>query len=175
MSDTIKKNAKAVLNNYSYEYVTLAEVHRYMAEIGITYAQEIGSLEGTDYIWTNYTFPDGSTKMMQGARVIYLMDDKNPIQAMGKAITYARRYSILMNLGLATEDDDANGIERRTETSPISFSPVMASDKQIYVIKKAFTGDKLNDLLARFGVSKAEELTSSDASMIIKRIKEQER
>lgn len=40
--------------------------------------------------------------IVQGAKM-------NEIQAIGSAITYARRYSLLSILGMSTEDDDGNG------------------------------------------------------------------
>ena len=39
------------------------------------------------------------------------MEKRGP-QAYGSALTYLRRYSLVSLLGLATEDDDANGAER---------------------------------------------------------------
>jgi hypothetical protein len=38
-----------------------------------------------------------------------LVLDKNTMQALGSAISYARRYSLVSLLGLKSEDDDGNG------------------------------------------------------------------
>jgi len=40
--------------------------------------------------------------------VVYLVLQKNDMQGLGSAITYARRYGILGMVGLAPEDDDGN-------------------------------------------------------------------
>lgn len=37
---------------------------------------------------------------------VYLVMGKNDMQALGSALTYARRYGVLMLAGLAAEDDD---------------------------------------------------------------------
>ncbi len=39
---------------------------------------------------------------------VYLVMDKNDMQGLGSAITYARRYGLLGMAGIAPEDDDGN-------------------------------------------------------------------
>ena len=39
---------------------------------------------------------------------VYLVLDKQTMQGLGSAITYARRYGALQMAGIAPEDDDAN-------------------------------------------------------------------
>jgi hypothetical protein len=45
---------------------------------------------------------------------------KNPAQDYGSALTYARRYSLLLAFGLATADDDAAALN---QTEPKSTRP----------------------------------------------------
>ena len=54
---------------------------------------------------------------LQGSRVVdaTLFGNDNPAQKQGSALTYARRYSLLMAYGLATEDDDANSLNNLKE------------------------------------------------------------
>ena len=40
--------------------------------------------------------------------VVYLVLDRQNMQGLGSAITYARRYGLLGLVGLAPEDDDGN-------------------------------------------------------------------
>ena len=111
MGDIIKKNQEG----YGYKYTDIAEIHRYLEENGMKYYQEIETTDGNDYILT-YRYIDGEWEKApkRGCRVVQatLSGIKNPAQEQGSALTYARRYSLLMAFGLATEDDDGAGLTR---------------------------------------------------------------
>lgn len=120
MSNTITKNQTANVGKYSYQYVDIAQIHEYLEENGMKYYQEIETSEinGKDYIMT-YRFINGEweEKPKRGCQVTEatLMGVNNPAQQQGSAITYARRYSLLMAFGLATEDDDAQSLSELKE------------------------------------------------------------
>lgn len=115
---TIKKNQKAEIptktgGKYSYQYVDIAQIHEYLEENNMSYYQYIDRIDGDDYIMTVKINADGKESLpLRGSRVVdaTLFGNDNPAQKQGSALTYARRYSLLMAFGLATEDNDANDL-----------------------------------------------------------------
>lgn len=144
MSNTITKNQTANVGKYSYQYVDIAQIHEYLEENGMKYYQEIETspTNGKDYIMT-YRFINGEweEKPKRGCQVTEatLMGVNNPAQQQGSAITYARRYSLLMAFGLATEDDDAQSLSELKEPTK--------EDAEKYVINFGkHKGKKLNEV-----------------------------
>ena len=105
MKTALFKNAKG----YGYKYTDIAKIHEWLEENKLRYMQKIERIDGDDYIFTKICI-DGEwqDEWIQGSRVVQatLTGIKNPAQEQGSALTYARRYSLLMAFGLATTDDD---------------------------------------------------------------------
>lgn len=105
MKSTIAKKTEG----YGYKYTELADINKYCEENGIRYYQEVETSEinQKDYIIT-YLDRDGQITKHRGCQIVeaILQGIKNPVQEYGSSLTYCRRYSLLMALGLATEDDD---------------------------------------------------------------------
>lgn len=106
----IEKNA----NGYGYKYTDLAQIHRLLEKNGLSYQQFIEPHEnGNDYIMTILINEKGEkSEPIRGCKIpdATLSGKSNPAQEYGSAITYARRYSLLMAYGLATTDDDAESL-----------------------------------------------------------------
>lgn len=108
MADTILgKEAEG----YGYKYTDIAGIHRWLESKGLKYYQYVETDEqGNDYVYTVPITVDGKAQEpRRGCRIVMatLNGKSNPAQEQGSAITYARRYSLLMAFGLATTDDDA--------------------------------------------------------------------
>lgn len=109
----INKNAEG----YGYKYTDLAEITKVLSENGYEYYQYIEPVEGVDYIMTVITKDGKERPPVRGCRVVEakLSGKSNPVQEYGSALTYCRRYSLLMAFGLATTDDDATACNTNTE------------------------------------------------------------
>lgn len=125
--ETVKTTLKKNKEGYGYKYTELAEINKYCEENGITYTQEIETCEinQKDYIIT-YVTKDGVTTKHRGCQIVeaVLQGIKNPVMAYGSSITYCRRYSVLMALGLATEDDDGAALTVK-ETKEVTEDDAM--------------------------------------------------
>lgn len=112
MKSTIAKKTEG----YGYKYTELADINKYCEDNGIRYWQETETSEinQKDYIIT-YLVENGETTKHRGCQIVdaVLQGIKNPVQEYGSSLTYCRRYSLLMALGLATEDDDASSLTQQ--------------------------------------------------------------
>lgn len=168
-STTVSKTKQG----YGYKYTDLAEIHSYLESIGMKYYQYIEPCGENDYI---YTVPikinkDGTETEMnarRGCRVIQatLSGKSNPAQENGSAITYARRYSLLMAFGLATEDDDAQSLTKYENKSKQITSDEQANkqmvdsvDKDLVPSGKGMTEERIKKLRAELKRTGNEEST----------------
>ena len=108
MEKILNKNKEG----YSYKYTDIAEIHRYLEQNNMSYYQYIERIDNDDYVMTVKCINGEYQEPLRGCRVVNatLSGIKNPAQEQGSALTYARRYSLLMAFGLATDDDDAQSL-----------------------------------------------------------------
>jgi len=142
-------------SKYSYKYTDIAQIHEYLESKGITYYQYIERIEGDDYIYTVPTIAGKELPPRRGCRVVdaTLVGIKNPAQEQGSAITYARRYSLLMAFGLATEDDDAQSLSRPKNVDTIGKAHVATIKAEL-----ERTGVNENAFLATMKVASIESM-----------------
>lgn len=140
MKSTIAKKSEG----YGYKYTELADINKYCEENDIRYYQEIETCElnGKDYIVTYLVSPENTIVKHRGCQIVEakLSGINNPVQAYGSSLTYCRRYSLLMALGLATEDNDAadlTEVENMTEEQA----------KEVVINFGKHKGKKMKDLI----------------------------
>lgn len=158
MSEKIIKNAS---KGYGYNYASLADMAR--QEVNIP-QMTTKLVDGVEYVY----YKDGED-WLQGARVVVEFEAKgmNSAQAYGSALTYARRYTVALANGIATDDDDA--VEMAKPRSGGFSEPSKPSDKQLGFIRtlarmNGKTDDEIETLLASIKDAKT-------ASAVIKKMK----
>ena len=161
-----KSNIKKNANGYGYKYTDLAEIHNYLESQNITYYQYTETVDGIDYIWTVPIVDGVEQKPRRGCRVAEakLSGKSNPAQEQGSAITYARRYSLLMALGLATTDDDAACMTRPLEEVPPLINKTQAKTLVGLAQSKGYDS---NWLLNYCGVSALSEINAKQYAEIV--------
>lgn len=112
---------------YGYKYTELAEINKSLGELGMTYRQYVEPLINgdavIDYLFTILIDKEGNeSEPIRGCRIVGGGIGKNAAQDQGAAITYARRYSLMMALGLACEDDDASSLTKSEPKMPAAAS-----------------------------------------------------
>lgn len=115
----IKKKSTAQVftkkgTNYSYQYTDLATIHEELDAQGIKYYQftKYDADAKADYVYTVLLVEGDKSDAIRGAKIVdgNTLSGGNSAQEYGSALTYARRYSLLMALGWATEDDDTASV-----------------------------------------------------------------
>lgn len=71
---------------------------------GIAVIQPIGEDDGGRYVETRLIHASGESLSCRAPLIV----QKNDMQGLGSAITYARRYGLMCMAGIAPEDDDGN-------------------------------------------------------------------
>lgn len=167
MQSRLNKNKKG----YGYEYTDLAQINKLIEENGQSYYQFIDSVDGNDYIWTVKVDEEGKeSKPIRGCKVLEsgaLSGNKvNPVQQYGSALTYARRYSLLMAYGLATTDDDAESLTvNQTEQKPksqIDEDAKFAAQAFATINKVYKSPEKLKSIAEHYGKEKVTDLSVDD-------------
>jgi len=163
MKTALFKNAKG----YGYKYTDIAKIHEWLEENKLRYMQKIERIEGDDYIFTKICI-DGEwqDEWIQGSRVVQatLTGIKNPAQEQGSALTYARRYSLLMAFGLATTDDDGAAL---TEDEQKKKLMLMREFKDLVMEKEA----DLEKILKYYEVDSDKDMTIEQLEHAVKGLK----
>lgn len=168
METTISKNKQG----YGYKYTDLAQIHEYLESNDLRYYQFIKKIENDDYIMTQKIVKNGDNweldgDALQGCRVVQatLSGKSNPAQEQGSALTYARRYSLLMAYGLATDDDDAQSLTKKL----ITKEQLSVLQRLVKAMPNASDYYKL--LLETYKVKDLSQLKETDFMEIMKDIK----
>ena len=90
-------------------------------------------------------------------------------KAPGKAMTYADKYALLKAYKIITGDDPDQ--EHSPDTAKYTNNEQKATQKQVEVLSKVYTGENLQKLLAANGISKLEDISMTKASELIGKLR----
>lgn len=172
---------------YGYKYASLADFVKAGVEIP---RMTVKIIEGLQFVMI---WDKDSKSWLQMAQVITDFQSKgmNVAQAYGSALTYARRYSVAMYYGIATDDDYK--VERQSASEPagVAKSPKVnwngqtshgsnsepATDAQkraIWAIVNANSGkEEADSYIKRIGANSG-KLTKLTANQVIEALKQAE-
>jgi len=125
---------------YSYSYApldaVLAEVRPILARHGLAVLQPVATVaEDGKRIGVGVSTMLVHSSGEQWVFGPLIFDDKGTPQQVGSAITYARRYSLLSSLGIATDDDDGVAASRPAPSRPARPEPPPMSPEREAVAK----------------------------------------
>lgn len=171
-----EKNLKRNKEGYGYKYTDLAQIHEYLEKNNMQYIQKIERIEGDDYIFTKrYIEGKWEEEWLQGCRVVQaiLQGKNNPAQEQGSALTYARRYSLLMAFGLATEDDDAQSLNKPKETKQttwVDYNATISEEKveafQKWIETNNIPEEAVFNVLEKYGYTFIGDIKNKDLKKI---------
>jgi len=147
---------------YSYKYTDLATVFDHvrpiLAKHGLGVVQDVQALQGGMIGVTTILVHDQSEERMIFGPLP--MHPGGTPQALGSAITYARRYALLAALGIATEDDDGQTARKEQTAPPAQSEPTYSADAlALFARVKAAAGTDLERILKNLAAESHRKLT----------------
>jgi hypothetical protein len=124
--DPVKKDKKGHNNKYADLQSVLDEAISTCNSHGVVVLQPIqpATLPNHARVETTLLHAASGEQITGSAEVPWRSDNKmNDAQSYGSAVTYARRYSLVSMLGIATEDDDGQSAHSRAERPPAKKAP----------------------------------------------------
>lgn len=177
-SKIVKNKSKASGDKFGFNYASLADIQEQGFDVPKMRIRPIFTPDGTTYVGDYMEYYDEETKEWNlGSKVISeKMGSMNAQQSRGSSESYARRYTTLMALGLAGQDDknvEADGIEYRKKEAKaypkgdIDFQEVRDEAKMIDDL------DSLHALYQRLHVEKMSPAQQKYVNGIINRRKKE--
>ena len=144
--------------HFKSKYADLKECFNACGDIlnehGIHVTQPTVKEDDTLVIRTILTHTSGETISDYGVPIAGWQGAKNPMQVMGSAITYARRYGLCSLVGIAPEDDDGQSL---TQDKPRNMTISDDQAKELLALADEVEADKAK-FCAYLGVSAFTEI-----------------
>lgn len=168
MADNVVKNNT---KGYGYNYASLSDI----AIQGFKIPKMKTGLDtfGAEYV---YYYDEEIKDWLQGAKVVVPdnivnkegKNKMNAAQLYGSALTYARRFTTYMALGLATSDDcDIENLQEEPKKSEIFDEAIFVDEKTMKEMSKLFSNEELSNILKTHGIVSFKQMPMSEAKELI--------
>lgn len=130
---SLSKNKEAGQGQFSYSYLDYAAIRDavdgLLAKHGLVVTHHVKhGIDGAPALLETTLKHKSGEEVSDGGIPLLMNKHSNPMQALGSAITYSKRYGIMMILGLSAqdEDDDAQSLNHEDGSCISSHGPSMA-------------------------------------------------
>jgi hypothetical protein len=151
--------------HFKSKYADLKECFNACSDIlnehGIHITQPTIMIGETLTLRTVMTHTSGEVIADAGIPIAGWQNAKNPMQSMGSAITYARRYGLCSLVGIAPEDDDGNSL---TQDKPAVKTITDNQVKELLALSDEVGADK-GKFCAYLGVAAFTEINTMQFDM----------
>lgn len=165
--DDVTKGRKVNAGQMRYAYADLSDVLDVTKPVLATNGLAVTQAVSTDGVHTVLMHSSGEWLSFPPLTVT---TGQNTPQAQGSAATYARRYSLLGALGIATEDDDGHQASQQPRQTPLASPTQLKSLGTLLRARIGSDRDAGLTLIAQHvghSVNSSKELTTAEASQII--------
>ncbi len=141
-----------------------------LAKHGLSIVQGVVEHEGSTYLETMLLHESGE-HISAGTK---LFVDKQHMQGLGSAITYARRYGVAALVGVVADEDDDGAAAVIHAPAPMVKPAITAVFQQVSELMETakVTPEKLREFtLKTFNKAKSTDLTESEVRLLIEHLK----
>ena len=160
MTERIESIVTNASDGFGYKYAALSDIAK-QGYVIPKMKTETDPISGKEYV---YYFDKDLKEWIRGAQVVVPHSKgMNEAQVYGSALTYARRYTTLLALSLACEDDkDIEGMEdSKSETK------ATATEKQANLIRKLYSPEEIQKMIEYYQIDDLSGLDRQKASNYI--------
>ena len=142
---TVRKDREVKYGNTQYKHATLANVtatiSAAMSDHGLTASWRTDQAGGQVTVTCTVTHELGHSESTSLSAPADNSGSKNAIQAIGSAVTYLQRYTLLAMTGLAATDQDDDGVAAGQRwADPDSVARILKSVEDLQIDQDAFFG-----------------------------------
>ena len=143
---------------YGYNYASLGDIANQGFEIP---RMKTGTEDGKEYV---YCYDKDTKEWIRGAEIVIpQMKGMNSAQMYGSALTFSRRYSVMMFLGLVSDDDkQLETKEPQSKITEIFDEPIPSLKGLADEFRSLYTKEEQERILAGLKYTRAEDIGMND-------------